>query len=366
MNKNLGKIFLLLVLWHVEILAQTYNWNAHADKTSAMQNEAIYLKYVCEFSDEAEYYAIDFHPAGEYEKYTLKLLRESQEIINNKRSNTYEYVAFVKEAGVFSFDFEIVMKKTSYESVVNTILGRDNTEKVEFTQTKIHPNSLVVNIQQNTTALVGSFAMQVKKDKPNIKAFEPYHMEIKITGAGNFDAIEPIKFEISGVQIFADKPVLNLTLTKEGYSGTWSQKFAFVSEKDFSIPQIAVNYYNIQEHAPQTMKAESIRLEVSEGYKKEELLDKEEPKEEFNYSYFYYFFTFLAGFLAAKIKIYHKTKPKSTEESFAKKVQNIQSLDIFLLALVMEDSKKYEELILQIETKQISSLREAKKRIKRL
>lgn len=364
MRKNLGKVLLLIsLLLHVEISASTnYIWNASVDKTSAYVNEAIYLKYVCTFSNISELYAIDFNPTGDYEKFVVKSLRQSENIVEGKRVNSYEFVVFAKSAGEISFDFEAVMKKTTKDSIENTVIGRDNVEKEEFEKTTIKQKTINVTIKETNSSLVGNFSLEVKKDEQNVKAYEPYHLHVIIKGDGNFEAIEPLAFSIDGVKVFAEKVMQKEDISGYKEAGEWSQKFAFVSDKNFTIPEIKIEYFNLLEKKKDVLTFDATYVNVAKGFSKDELLDKIEDKSfKFNYSYLYYILTFMAGFLAAKIKINKSVVKQSEDEEFKQKVENAESLQELMFILALRDSKKYNNLILDIEKKRVKSLKDAKK-----
>ncbi|MCX6052521.1 MAG: hypothetical protein NTZ60_08410 [Campylobacterales bacterium] len=352
-------LLVFLALWHVELFASTYLWHVETDKKSAFVNEPIYLKYSCEFSDRAELYAIDFNPVGENEKYSLKLLSQNTKVIDGKKIVSYEFIAFAKKVGALEFEFEALMKETNKDSIENRNLGRDNMDHVEYSTVTLRQEILSVDVLESASDLVGSFVLEVKKDEPKIKAHEPFHMEIIVKGEGNFEALKAYDFNISGVKIFSQKPIENITLTKDGFSGVWSQKFAFVSEKDFEIPQIFLHYFDAKEQKIKEMKQDALSVQVSEGFVKEELLDADEAQMSFlKLDYLYYFLTFITGFLVAKIKI-RKRVPHAID-AFAEKVQNAKSLEELCMILVLKDAQKYSDFVLKIETKEITSLKIAK------
>lgn len=365
MKKNLGKAFVVFLLFvSLELFASTYRWTAEINKKTAYVNEAIHLKYTCEFSDKSELYTIDFNPVGDNEKYSLKLLAESEKIINNKRVNVYEFVAFVKEAGTMIFDFNMIMKKTTQESIDSTIGGRDNDREIEeFSQRVMKQKSLVVDIKETLTLLVGNFFLNVNADAPQVKAYEPFHMEVSINGIGNIDALKGFKFDIENVKVFSSVPKKEIILTKEGYSGKWSQKFVFVSDEDFVIPEIALEYFNIELTQVKILQTQAIKVEVEKAYVKEELLDVTGETFQFSYTYFYYLLTFIAGFLVAKIKIKTKPKKENVDKKFLQKVANSKSLKELAIVLTLENARKYNELILEIERKESQSLKSLKKEL---
>jgi len=133
MRSNLCRAILTFLLFlHLESFASPYEWSGYADKSLAMTNEAIYLKYVCEYNDTAELYLIEFNPVTDNEKYKIVSLSQKERIVDGKKINTFEYLAFIKEAGNIEFLFDTTMKKTNKDSIENTVLGRDNADYEEF------------------------------------------------------------------------------------------------------------------------------------------------------------------------------------------------------------------------------------------
>ncbi|WP_415397967.1 hypothetical protein [Sulfurimonas sp. CS5] len=363
MRNNLGRVILILIFLNLNLIASTYKWSATANKSTAMTNEAIYLKYVCEYSDATGLYVIEFNPVVDNDEYSVEILSETEKIQDGKKINTFEFVAFVKHAGVHKFVFETTMKKTNKDSIQNTVLGRDNSDYEEFSQKVIKQEVISVDVKESSNELVGEFILKVKKDEQKLKAYEPYHLEIKIEGVGDFRAIKPITFNIDGVKIFSQKTIENITLTKDGYKGSWSQKFAFVGEKDFKIPKVSIEYFDLKEQKIKEMTIDAVNVEVEKAYKKEELLDAEEKGFEFNYTFLYYILTFIAGYLFAKLNFKREKNKDAKEASFKEKIQNSKSLKKLMIVLALKDSKKYEGLILKIEKKEITSLAVIKKKL---
>ncbi|ABB43929.1 hypothetical protein Suden_0650 [Sulfurimonas denitrificans DSM 1251] len=362
MKKNLGKIFLIATLFlQVSLFASTYEWSSFISKKSAYVNEAIYMKYECVFSDKAELYSIEFNPRGDYEGYRVEILRENSTIIDGKKINSYELVLFAKKAAEIDISFEAFMKKTTRESIEETVIGRDNFKKEQVVKERIKQQSFKVEIKETQTQLVGDFTLEVKKREPHVKAHEPYHLSITIKGLGDFEVIEPLVFEIAGVRVFAGEVALKKELSKDGIKGELSQKFAFVADKDFTIPKLEITYFSLKDEKEQKLVIEAIDVKVESGFVKEELLDKvDEKKWHFEISYLYYLLTFLAGFLVSKVKIKREPNMDNKDEIFYKKIDNVNSLDELMVLLVLENPKKYDSLIKDIEAARVTTLKEAK------
>ena len=362
MRKNPIKVLLLLLL-SLGVSASTYEWSATSSKERAYTNEAIYLKYVCTFSDRAELFSVDFNPVISNDRYTIKMLSETTKIKNYKKILTYEFVAFVHKSGVQEFEFEMNMKETNQDSIENTVIGRDNGKYAEYVEHRIKQKKLLVDVRDAKTPIVGEFAMKVKHGDGLVKALTPYNLEIELSGVGNFDAIQTAKFEIEGIKVFSQEPSKSIKLTKEGYRGVWSQKFAFVGERDFTIPSFSLEYLYLKSKRVKKLHFDGMQVRVKEGYKREELLDAPENTFNIDYSYIYYVLTFILGFLVSKIEFKKVKKVDSKDELFRQKIENAKTIDEILFILALQNSVKYREIIQQIEKRELSSLQEVKKLI---
>ncbi len=367
MKINHINIGIFLVLLSSTLLSSTCRWEASLNKQNVYTEEAIYLKYSCQFKDRAELYSIGFNPVTDNENYTIKLLSESERVIESKRINSYEFIAFIHKAGEHIFSFETIMKKTNKESIENTVIGRDNEEYEEFTTVYMKQKKLYVDVKDSDNKLVGELNLEVKKDSSKIKAYTPYHIEIVLEGILDFNALNPIIFDIEGVKVFSQKPIQKIKLTKDGYKGRWSQKFAFSSEHNFTIPSFSINYFNLKEKHTKELIFNKIAVEVTKGFKKEELLDGDEKENKVvDYSFIYYILTFIFGFLVAKIDFkpyFTKLKPHKNLNSFEIKVANAKTVKELVFLLALEDEQKYSELILKIEKGEVRGLRELKEKL---
>ena len=364
MRKNLGNISIIfLLLFNLNLFASTYEWSASASKKSAFVNEAILLTYVCAFSDRSELYTIDFNPLTENENYLLKPFSEQEQIIDGKRVNSFKYIAYAKRSGPMVFDFDMTMKKTNKDSIENTVLGRDNEQYEEFTSTYLKQKSLYVDIKRTEASLVGEFELEVKQSESGLKAFEPFSLEFIIKGVGNFEKLKPIIFEIEGVKVFSQKPILKSSLKEDGAHGHWSQKFAFVSEKSFTIKNVEFEYFNIKNAAIKRLRFDSLKIDVTPAYEKAELLDEEPTGFEFKSEYLYYLLTFFLGFIVAKVSFKREKKLLTKEELFCERIKKAKTLDELSMLLAINGAREYAEILLKIEKGELTSLNAARKLI---
>ena len=109
------------------------------------------------------------------------------------------------------------------------------------------------------------------------------------------------------------------------------------------------------------LKIEGSSVRVKKVYEKEALLDAHEEKNTFSFAFIYYLLTFIAGFLVAKIKFKKRELNVVKESDLSEKIQNVKSLEELIMILAIEDSKKYENIIIKVETKEVTSIKEVKK-----
>ena len=361
MRKNRGKsfFFLLLSLCANMLMGSEYKWSASINKTKAMTHEAIYLEYICEFEDRGELYTIDFDPVGENELYDLRLLSEDVSYKDGKRRNRYEFVAFVKKAQKVDFAFDMVMKKTTQDSIENTIIGRDNAQFVDYTSKHMRQKTLSVDVEDAASDLVGSYEIQREFSSLQVKAYEPFHLTLILKGNGNLQDIKALDIQADGVKVFAQEPYRDIALSKEGYIGKYQQKFAFVSEGNFTIPSIEIEYFDLAEQRKKKLVVESLDVEVLGGYKPKELLDapQEQNKTIYKAEYLYYLLTFLAGYLVAQIKFKKPKKLQGKDAELLQKIAGAKNVDEILFLLALENNPKFDSLIKQIEAKEVTLLK---------
>lgn len=361
MKKNLISGIVLLFVMLPELFASTYEWSAQLSKNELYQNEPLYIKYICRFSDRAEFYAVEFAPMRDDADLSIEVLSETSRLENGARVLEYEFVLFFHQTKEYTLAFDALMKKTTKDSIENTIIGRDNGKYAEYETTKIEVPTQKIRVKPVNAPLVGSFKLEVKKDAPQIKSMLPYHLELRLSGKGNFKALSPVAFEIEGVKVFSAEPTQELRLTQEGYIGEWSQKFAFVSSKDFHIDGLKLEVFDPQTEQIAYLEFEGVDVKVTPAYTQEELLDLPKEKPFFDYEMLYYLLSFIAGFLVAKLKI--KLPWPKKRSLFCQKVQEAASLDALCVVLILEDAKRYEILVQKIESHTITSLRKAKRLI---
>ncbi len=367
MRKSLGSIvsFILLFL-SLDLSASTYKWSSYASSKDAYVNEVIYLKYVCEFSDRGELFTIVLNPKYDAKKYSLTLIKNDDVFKDAKRIRTYEYLLKAKVAGALRLGVDVNMRETTLESIVYSSGSRDDDRgEDEFKEHITALQTPKINFKDSYSDLVGKFTIKTSHDAMNVQAYQPYHMDVEISGLGNLEDIKAIEYKIEGVKIFTQKPLLTLQHTKEGTQGSWSQKFAFVGEKDFIIPEMKIQYFDLKTQSLHDLEIASSNVNVTKVYTKTELLDDVKEEKAIDFSFVYYILTFIAGFLVSKIN-FKREKVNSKDEFFVQKIRAIKSLDELSMLLILENERKFSTILLEIDSSESISLSEAKSKVLRI
>ncbi len=359
MKRILGSLLLLtLSLWAESV----YHWDVSLSQNRLYLNEATTLSMKCTFEKEGKHDDVEFVPPVD-SGFDFKLLSEKRHFEGEKQVLRYEYLLFATKIGNLSLKLEPIMLFTSQSAIDNVIIGRDNVNDLEVEKAKAEIRALSVIVKPTQSALTGQLRLKDSSDIQEVSAYEPTHLEIKISGEGNLQALEPIVFEINDVQVFSDDPETNFILTSKGYKGEWVQRFAFVSAKDFTIPSIKIKYFDSLSKSEKSLSTQVIKIKVkSKGIKREDLIDKtDSPSSKIDLlayvDYLYFLLTFIAGFIVAKL-----VKLPSPSQSFKKgeKIKKAKTEKELLEILMACDknlfSKEINELELAVYKKQKVSL----------
>lgn len=361
MKRSPGRWLVLFIFIGAALSAAPYRWSASVSQEEAYLHEAVELRYICRFDDTGSLYVIDFNPPKETEAYRLKLLHESERIEGGRRINEYRFLLFPKEAGRLELEFPAVMRKTTRDSIENTVIGRDNVEDLDFTDTPIRTPKLQLEVKGHGLRLVGSYAMQVEVSAAEVRAYEPLHVTVTVTGEGNLDKLQPFVLEVPGAELFSEPPQSDFERSDRGLKGSWVQRFAVVGSEDFTLPELVLEYFDTDTKRPEKIVVPAKPIRVSAVYQSAELLDEaaEEPSWRWEWGYLYYLLTFIAGFLAGKWGRLGRRESR-TGGTFESRVRAAKTPKELAVVLAMRSDPRFGELIEALESGAVG-LAEAKR-----
>ena len=115
----------------------------------------------------------------------------------------------------------------------------------------------------NNAKIVGNFTIDATADKLEINPNEAVNVTVKVIGDGNLEDIKSFKPYIAGVNVFDEK--INIK------GNTLTQKLAFVSDKDFTIPPFSLAFYNLKTKRVEKISTKPIHIKVNGAVKTTEL-----------------------------------------------------------------------------------------------
>ncbi|WP_457750395.1 BatD family protein [Sulfurimonas sp.] len=107
----------------------------------------------------------------------------------------------------------------------------------------------------NNAKIVGNFTIDASADKLEINPNEAVNVTVKVVGEGNLEDIKSFKPYIAGVNVFDEK--INIK------GNTLTQKLAFVSDKDFTIPPFSLVFYNLKTKRVEKISTQPIHIKVN-------------------------------------------------------------------------------------------------------
>ncbi len=354
MKPSPGKLFLWLILSITTLFAQLpYEWSVSADKQSVVVEEAVVLHYSCRFDDDGSLYTIEFKPPKKGAEYRLYLLNEKEKIRGGIRTNEFHFLYFPMRSGQQQIAFSAMMRRTTKDSIENAVIGRDNVEVIDFSDTKVELPVVELAVSPVESELVGAFTLDVHLNKESVRAFEPIQLSVNVVGEGNFDAFTPFSVDIPGVEVFAEKVEKKYVLGERGLKGRWTQRFALVAENAFTLDAFTLDYYDLKERRVKQLSSDVKTIAVEKAHEVEELLDSEDELDtswKWDWDHLNYLLTFLTGWVLGR---WFRKKPleRAFDETLAGKIKNSRSVKALAMVLVLSGDKRFAPLISRLERK---------------
>ncbi|MDO9207319.1 MAG: hypothetical protein Q7T91_03600, partial [Sulfuricurvum sp.] len=204
MKLSLGKFLFVWILF-VSHGWGAYQWRVLEVPARLLVGESGVVRYECVFDTSAADYTIDFKPS-QSEGYNAAILTQRDQIKGGKRVQTYDVLITPKQAGKIDVKLEALIRHTTFASIENATIGRDNVKKYDFDDAQVMLPSVKIDVHENTAGLIGNLTLEVRTDAKAVRAHEPLHLSIIVQGSGNLDRLIPYELNISGVKVFSQPP----------------------------------------------------------------------------------------------------------------------------------------------------------------
>jgi hypothetical protein len=237
-----------------------------------------------------------------------------------------------------------------------------NFQNVKWKSIYSNDVSIQVKPLPSGVTLFGDYSFTVVADKNVTKVNEPVNLTITIRGEGNVDDIDDFEVTVPNATVYADKAKRNSALINGKNEVIFKQKFAVVSDRNFTIPPLSFRFFN---GAVKELHSRAFQIEVKNPrvIKRETHLEKKEPiekerrikevvveKTSRTLLGITAFFSFLLGALSMWLLRY-KRAVKVEESPIRQRIKNSKS-DKELLALLLpyvDKTPQMQKLITQLE-----------------
>lgn len=173
----------------------------------------------------------------------------------------------------------ITLPPLTMETVINAPTGQrdffgrpfyeEMTRKVSSGNTTVSVKALPEEGKpENFSGAVGDFSFAVTATKNTLKANESTQLKIEVAGSGNFKLFDlPKPTFPSSLEVYAPEQKDDINTSLNGMKGRWEQTYTIVPQYKgkYPISTLSFSYFNPNTHKYQTVKAEDIWIDVTEG-----------------------------------------------------------------------------------------------------
>ena len=118
------------------------------------------------------------------------------------------------------------------------------------------------------SGLVGDFKIESRLEPGKIKQGESATFTLSVSGRGNVNCIPDLDLpELENAKIYADEPVLDVTVDSKGVKGSKTMKWAIVPEKIgmYKIPSLSISFFDPKQKDYRTLRSLPAIINVFPG-----------------------------------------------------------------------------------------------------
>ncbi|MDD5211380.1 MAG: BatD family protein [Sulfuricurvum sp.] len=361
MKQSLGKVLLVCVWMVVSVNAAQYQWSVLKAPKELHVGEGAIVRYQCLFENSAGDYTVEFKPKNS-QQYKASMVTQDDHVRNEKRILTFDVFVTPIMSGDITVNLDALIRHTTFASIEDASIGRDNVRKYDFNDEKAILPSVKITSMANTANLSGEVTLQVSVDKVKVRAHEPVHLSLYIRGHGNLDQFIPYDLNISGVKDFSEPAYKELTLNEDGYEGEIRQEFALVAEKSYVIPPFSLSVFDTKSHTNKVFRSQGIAIEVEKGYVADNLLDAPALSNKNAWKRYgvYVFFVLLGVVLSEVARWLWMHRPRRKSKVFWDTASTEKELSVLLS---LRADARYRDVIQMLDAGSLT-LSEAKKKLR--
>ena len=310
MKKNLGRLFLLLLLPFLAFAqSELATHTLKVSKQSAYVKEAVEITFTAVQKDHENVMFFFFEP-HKSDDYEITLLNKATKKIGyHNYTTTFTYLLFPLKAGKINVDFDYTIKTASDKAVAQVYIGsRDNVKWIETDDTIMPRQSVLLNIKAlpEDIELVGDFKIKSVLKSSTIDQFSTVQVVYTLNGVGYVDKdLSPLR-KVENVTVFEDTHDEAFKITKNGQVLEREYLYALSGDDDFVIPAVKIKAYSPRTKKFYTLSVDAYPISVKKLDPSTLLDDKESPTSDtFDLTWLVNviigLIIFVSGFITAKL-----------------------------------------------------------------
>jgi len=242
MPRFLTSVMLLLVLG--SHLCYGYTFSMSCDKTALMVGEKAELTLTLRYTN-LEDYRID---EPKFEHFSITLLEDTEtQDANHTWLVTQRYTLTPQKAGTFT----LTSPTAHLESIAPQYQERYNRNKY-LVKTDVQAKPLTLNISPLPQGLkvTGTYTLTTEVDRQKANTGEPIHFTLHLKGEGNIADLSFFTLAIPHTTVY------------ETSTGTNKKEFDIVSDHNYTIPALSLQYYNQSTQSAELLSSQAFDIEV--------------------------------------------------------------------------------------------------------
>lgn len=257
-------------------ISKEYDLTLTVDKKEVYVGEGIHLTLLFKYRKDLNIIGLEFEKP-KFESFWVKELKSNE---NLPMDNVYtyqklEYLLFPQKSGKLDIGPLKIESVTSQSRYNSSFFVTAPTQR-----TKIYSNKIALEVKTlpQNLKLIGNFSIDATIDKDTLKEGEAVSYKVTIDGRGNVDDIDEVKLAIPDATIYENPSEKKYDIVDNLYGGIYTKAFSIVPTKDFTIPEISLQYFDKKTKTVKTIKTKSFDITVEAVEKKVTKLEVAQDK----------------------------------------------------------------------------------------
>jgi len=202
------------------------------------------------------------------ENFTIKEDKQP-EPIENQDYKIYktEYLLFPQKAGKYELPNQLI----------NVAWREPKTNFIKWKRIYSQSKTFDVTPLPNNLSLVGKYSIKATVESSEVASNKPVNVTIEIEGFGNIDEIKEFSFDIPNTMGHSSKPFVETKIENGKYGGKFTQKISLISEIDFQIPALGLEFFNPTTNEVERIATKPIDITIKDEEKESSQIETTQP-----------------------------------------------------------------------------------------